>query len=120
MNTIAVDHDELSALLRKIAGPEGSVEERIARVARKLGWGFRRAKSHWYGDARRIEHHEIAAARDEARRREQASANAEIAELRVRLARLEAHLSVVDPHFHGPTREVVRSNLDGFRRIPDE
>ncbi len=48
-----IDRDELSELLAKIAGVDGSVEERIARAARRLGWGYRRVKAHWFGEARR-------------------------------------------------------------------
>lgn len=113
--SIAVDHDEMAALLRKVAGEGGSIEERIARAARKLGWGFRRAKAHWYGEARRIDHHELLAAREAARRREEAAANAEIADLRARLARLEAMLGQVDPDFFGPTRSALREQMGRLR-----
>lgn len=89
----ANDQDEMSALLGRIAGQGGSVPERIARAARALGWNYRRAKAHWYREARRIDYPEIRAAREAAARAEEATTNVEIAKLQTRLARLEAILS---------------------------
>jgi hypothetical protein len=86
------EQDEMAALLARIAGPVGSYPERIARAARALGWNYRRAKAHWYREARRIDNHEMRAAREAAARAEEASTNAEIAKLQARLARLEALL----------------------------
>jgi hypothetical protein len=104
MNSVSVDHDEMADLLRKIAGSSGSAEEKVARVARKLGWNFRRAKSHWYREARRIELHEIREARAAALRAEEATTNAEIAALRVRLARLESLIATRMPDLAGQAR----------------
>lgn len=105
---VNLDRDEMTALLARIAGQSGSVEERMARVARKLGWNFRRVKSHWYGEARRIDAEEIRSAREAARRAEEATANAEIAELRLRLARLEALLADSHPLAFSQAVDAIR------------
>lgn len=86
------EQDEMSALLARIAGHAGSAPEKIGRAARALGWNYRRAKAHWYREARRIDHREMRAAREAAARAEEASTNVEIAKLQTRLARLEALL----------------------------
>lgn len=93
MTAVTIDRDEISDLLRRVAGPNGSEAERIGRAARKLGWLYGRTKRLWYREARRIETRETEAARLAAQRAEEASANAEIAELRLRLSRLEATIA---------------------------
>lgn len=93
MTVATIDQDEISDLLRRVAGPNGSEAERIGRAARKLGWLYGRTKRLWYGEARRIETRETEAARVAALRAEEASANAELSELRLRLVRLEAQIA---------------------------
>lgn len=93
MTAVTIDRDEISDLLRRVAGPHGSEAERIGRAARKLGWLYGRTKRLWYREARRVETRETEAARLAAQRAEEASVNAELSELRQRLARLEAHLA---------------------------
>lgn len=88
----AVDAEEISDLIDKIGGLQGSTQERIARAARRLNWEYGRTKRLRYREARRVESHEMEAARAEARRTEEAATNVEIAKLQVRLARLEALL----------------------------
>ena len=109
----ALAQDEMRGLFEEIAGDRGSKPERIARVARALGWTFRRVKGHWYGDARRIDLIEMDAARDAARRlRDDAEIRADNQRLRSRLAILEARLSVGDEEFHGPARDALRQQMD--------
>lgn len=93
MTAAAVDREEISDLLRRVAGDSGSEAERIGRAARKLGWLYGRTKRLWYGEARRVETRETEAARHAALRAEEASAHAELAELRQRLVRLEATIA---------------------------
>lgn len=116
---IEIDREEMMALADKIGGKTGSWEERCGRLARALGCGFSRAKALMYGEARRIDSHEIAEARRIAaaveERAEKARFNAEMLELHARLARLEALLAVQDEDFHRPTREVVRGQMGGVR-----
>jgi hypothetical protein len=62
---------EATLLIRKAAEPRligDSVKAAIGRVARKLGFSFSRAKDIWYGDARRIDAHEMDALRNLAAR----------------------------------------------------
>ena len=95
MTAATIDRDEISDLLRRVAGPHGSEAERVGRAARKLGWLYGRTKRLWYREARRVETRETEAARIAAERAEEASANAEMSELRLRLARLEAQISAM-------------------------
>lgn len=96
MTAATVDREEISDLLRRVAGDAGSEAERIGRAARRLGWVYGRTKRLWYGEARRVETRETEAARHAAQRAEEASANVELAELRQRLARLEAQIARLD------------------------
>lgn len=52
---------EACNLLKRAAVPQAgeSVKHAISRVARQLHWNFARAKSIWYGEARRIDAHEM-------------------------------------------------------------
>ena len=61
-------HEEMQELLRKLAGPEGSVKARIGRAARKLSTPFNRVRDLWYADPRtRIRAEELEEARKAAR-----------------------------------------------------
>lgn len=53
---------EASELLRRLAEPAPAgvhIEALIRRVSRRVGIGFSRAKSIWYGEARRIDSEEM-------------------------------------------------------------
>jgi hypothetical protein len=105
------------AALRELAEPwtrGDRVKAAIARSARRAGLTYWRAFDIWYGKARRIEEHEmqsIAVALE--KRRKEVSRN-EIAELRSRLARLEALLVQSDPEFHRPTLDRLREQAGGL------
>lgn len=124
MSICEVEQAELSDLLAAIAGKDGSVAERVARAARRLSWAYRRTKAHWYGEARRIDQHEMRQAREAAReleaRRQEAAANAELADLRTRLGRLEAIIAAEVPHLSGAARGGMRSSLGSDRHMADE
>lgn len=86
--------EEMKVGLRVIAGPDGSVKERISRAARHLGFSFSRTFDLWYGKARRIDAHEIdevraRQAREEALRDETREL---LAVLHRRMADIEARL----------------------------
>lgn len=62
---------EASTLIRRAAEPRpvgDSVKAAIRRAARRIGLSFTRAKDIWYGDARRIDAHEMDALRNLAAR----------------------------------------------------
>lgn len=62
---------EASVLIRKAAEPRpigDSVKSAIRRAAHRLGLSFTRAKTIWYGEARRIDAHEMDALRGLAER----------------------------------------------------
>lgn len=81
---------EACSLLKRAARPMAgeSVKDAINRVARALRWNFARTKAVWYGEARRIDAHEM----DELRRlaHEQAS----------RFRRVADAMQTVDPDFY--------------------
>ena len=108
MTAATIDRDEIADLLRRISGDSGSEAERISRAARKLGWLYGRTKRLWYGEARRVETRETEAARLAAQRAEEASTNAEIAELRLRLVRLEAAIAAFVASDGGAPGETLR------------
>lgn len=82
---------EACQLLKRAAVPQAgeSVKHAITRVARQLHWNFARAKSIWYGEARRIDAHEM----DELRR----LANEQAA----RFQRIADAMRNTDPDFYG-------------------
>jgi chromosome segregation ATPase len=122
MSICEVEQAELSDLLASIAGRNGSVAERIARAARRLRWEYRRTKAHWYGEARRIDQHEMRQAREAASeleaKRQEAAANAELADLRTRLARLETLVSEA-ANLAGATGDPLRPSLRNDRGAAD-
>ena len=100
------DVQEMSGLLRELGGnPSGrsNVTREIERVARRLGLGFSRAKSLWYGEARRVDAHEMDRARAEA-----AALRSAVADAESRLAALEASLTATDEDFHRPVLDRLR------------
>ena len=86
-----------AAVLIKQVAPSGSAKAQITAAARALSWSWSRAKAVWYGEARRIEAHEMDALRAAVRRRELQEDRREFAELRARIARLEAAIAIADP-----------------------
>ncbi len=68
-----------------------NTKARIAVATRALRLPFRRVKALWYGEARRIEFHEM-----------EAIQNAKAAALAARVSRLRASLAATDPEFFEP------------------
>jgi hypothetical protein len=113
---------EMQSSLRLIAEPVHageSIKALIGKAARRVGFDYWRTHDLWYGRARRIDAVELEAVRARVRRQEEAEANAEIAELRARLARLESALELADADFHGPTREALRGQMGVLGRVVD-
>lgn len=81
---------EACNLLKRAAVPQAgeSVKSAINRVARQLHWNFARAKSIWYGEAKRIDAHEM----DQLRRL--------AAEQATRFRRVADAMQTVDPDFY--------------------
>lgn len=101
-----------------VAGPRGWGDTRqswLARAARRAGVTYRQAKALFYGEITDPKH--LAARRmiEEAqRRREEKAARNEYAELRDRIARLEALLVQTDADFHSPHVAGLREQADGL------
>ena len=84
---------EACQLLRKVAEPRpigDSVKSAITRAARRVGFPIARAENIWRQEARRIDAEEMDALRRVAMQKQESSARDEIAELRARIARIEA------------------------------
>jgi hypothetical protein len=85
---------EASSLIRMAAEPRqtgDSVKAAIRRAAHRLGLTFTRAKNIWYGEARRIDAHEMDALR--------ALAN--------KYARIATALRHTDEDFYGPQADAL-------------
>ena len=91
--------------LRELAEPwpSGSkVKSAIERASRLCRLPYWRCFDIWYGKARRVEPSEITAIADALERKRELGAKNELAELRTRLARLEARLLSTDEDFYRP------------------
>lgn len=98
---------EASTLLRRVAGPRGSgdnIKRLIERAARRVGFGYSRARDIWYEDARRIDSEEMDRLRDRA-------AKFEAQETRDSLVAMRARLAQTDPEFHRETIDALDSAL---------
>jgi hypothetical protein len=104
--------------LRPIGESQKAAFNRAAREISKLmragSMTATRLEDIYRGEARRIDADEMDALRAAARHPASIEARNDIAELRSRLARIEAALSVQDAQFHGPAIDALRL-LDGRR-----
>lgn len=97
---------DVAAALRELSEPWPSgerVKRAIERSARMAGLSYSRCYEIYYRRARRIEPEEIARISDALERKNRKDARNELAELRARLAKLEARLLTTDENFHRPT-----------------
>ena len=87
--------EEMQDGLRAVAGPGGSVKERISRAARRTGFAYWRVFDLWYGKARRIDPHEIETVRSKQEQEEALRADTDelLAQVLARVAALEAALA---------------------------
>jgi hypothetical protein len=103
---------EASTLLRSFVGdaPAGTkVKSLITSAAKAAGWTVTRAKDVWYGDARRIEAHEMDRLRSVA-------AKLEVDRTVNRLLVLRDGLAKTDPDFHRQTIDALERALRGMGR----
>ena len=87
---------EASQLLRIVAEPRpvgDSVKSAITRAARRVGFPIARAENIWRQEARRIDASEMDRLRAVAMQKQEATARDEIAELRARIAKIEARFA---------------------------
>lgn len=114
----ATDRKEMSDLIKGM-WPQGSDNRRILDAYKELkehGFNLNRVTELFRNKAKRIDGFEkdILRALAAERARKVREANDEITELRARLSRLEAALSVADPDFHRPQIEAVRGSVRGL------
>lgn len=94
--------------LRELSEPWPSGERvnlAIARAARLSGLAYWRASNIWYRKAHRVEPHEITAISDALQRKRELDDRNEIANIKLRIARLESRLNQTDEEFYRPTIE---------------
>ena len=107
---------DASGALRELSEPrlrEEKIVTIIERTARLAGLSYSRCFEIWYGRARRIEQAEMLRIQQALEQKNRKDARNELAELRLRLARLESLLVLSDAEFHRPEIEGLR---DGLRR----
>ena len=122
--------DEAAALLRQVAEPRpvgDSVKAAIRRAARRLGFGYRRTKTIWYGETTRIGAEEMdALRRATSRLRAEEVARAEAVVAIDRLVALRGALAASDEDFHRNTLAQIDDTLRALGRdvgpmvIPDK
>ena len=99
---------EARELVQRVAEPRGaSIKASIARAARRLEWSYSRTRDVWYGDARRINSHEMDRLREEAER----------VEIRMHIGNLVAlrqRLAATDAQFHRQTIAALDDALRGL------
>lgn len=97
---------EACSLLKRAAKPLAgeSVKDALSRLARQLHWNFARTKAIWYGEARRIDAHEM----DQLRR----LANEQAARFR----RVADAMQSVDPDFY---IDEIASLVNAARSLSD-
>lgn len=87
---------EAMVLIQRVAEPRpvgDKVKAAIGRASKRLGFPFNRARSIWYGEARRIDATEMDRLREIAGRRETAAAIEHLLVIRGRLAETDAHFN---------------------------
>ena len=96
--------------LRELSEPWASgelVKSAIARAARLSGLAYWRAFDIWYGKARSIDPSEISAIADALQRKRELDDRNEIANIKLRIAKLESRLNTTDEEFYRPTIEWI-------------
>lgn len=86
------------------------VKTAIDRAARGAGLSYARARDIWYGNAARIEAHEVEKVEQALLRKRNREARNELHELKARLSRLEALLASTDPDFHREALAALRDS----------
>lgn len=90
-------------LVKLAAGPRvggESVKLAIGRAARSLKWSFSRTREIWYGNARRLDAHEMDKLRSIERKHIVELAAPDLRKHVAQIAALRARLNALDPDFH--------------------
>ena len=98
-------------ILRELVGPrmaDESIKITLANAARICGLSYWRIYDIWYGRAKKISDEEEAAIINAAKRKNLRTVKNELAELRTKMARLEALLSRTDEDFFSPHITALR------------
>ncbi len=85
------------------------VKEAVDRAAKRSGLPHSRVSDIWYRKARTIDPSEVDAISAALKKRRRDIARNELAELKQRLSRLEAHMARTDPEFFLPSIELIRN-----------
>lgn len=97
----ASEVSEAMRLVKLAADPVGdNVKAAIVRAANSLGWSFTRTRDVWYGDARRIDSHEMDGLRAVERRRDANLVAIDMRKHIAQVAALRARLCSLDPDFY--------------------
>ncbi len=91
--------------------PGDRVKAAIQRAARLSGLSYWRCFDIWYGKARRVDPAEVVAINDALDKKRTAETRNELAQLRLRLAKLESLLVQTDPDFHRPAVDFVGAQV---------
>jgi hypothetical protein len=106
---------EASILIRQVAEPRpvgDSVKAAIVRASRRLGFGFSRTKTIWYGEAFRINAEEMDVLRKAAKRRHvEQIARAEASVVLDRMVALRAAMATADADFHKPLLDALDESI---------
>lgn len=91
-----------------------SIKEWIGATARRLGWSYGRAKSVWYGEARRIDAAEMDALRKASEARQLRKLADEHRNVKERIARLQAALAVIREEIPGAKISIPEQQASGL------
>lgn len=110
---------EAHRLIAEIAGPlelGGRIKTALCRVAMRAGIPERRVRGLWHRE-RTVKADELDALRRAARAKQKAEIDAEISELRARLARLEETLAMASANAGRAASQEVRGPMGGLRDV---
>lgn len=114
---------EAHRLIATIVGPQeigGRIKTALGMVARRTGLPERRVRGLWHKEARAIRAEELDALRRAARTEQRAEVNAEIAELRARIACLEGQIALACAAMGRQAGDEVQRTMGGFRGLDRE
>jgi len=114
---------EAHRLIATIVGPQeigGRIKTALGMVARRTGLPERRVRGIWHKEARAIRAEELDALRRAARAEQKAEINAEIAELRARIACLEGQIAMASAAVGGEASDEVQRQVGGLRGLDRE
>jgi hypothetical protein len=107
----ASEISEAMRLVKLAAEPRqvgDSIKSAIGRAAKRLGFDYGRAEDIWYGEARRIDAHEMDELRAVEQERDSAAERTEQRRHLRQLAALRTKLEFDDPDFHAADIEAIK------------